>query len=83
MRIKTSSPPQITDANFSGTPSVHINSTFHRANDFPAIPRNWRRRHEPSEAAVDENLNHRVSRRIYSGLKAQTNPRKPLLFYYW
>jgi hypothetical protein len=38
MRIKFSYPPQITDANSSGAPSVHINSTFHRANDFPAHP---------------------------------------------
>ena len=33
---KDLSPPQITDANFSGAPSVHINSTFHRANAHPA-----------------------------------------------
>jgi len=34
----TSSLPQISYANFIGAPSVHINSTFHRANDFPTHP---------------------------------------------
>jgi hypothetical protein len=41
-----SSLPQISYANFIGAPSVHINSTFHRANDFRLIPKNWRRRHD-------------------------------------
>jgi len=38
MRGMTSSPPQISYANFIGAEFVHINSTIHRANDFPGHP---------------------------------------------
>jgi hypothetical protein len=51
-----SSLPQIRYANFSGAPSVHINSTFHRANDFPAHPEKLAAPSGPGKVAVDEEL---------------------------
>jgi hypothetical protein len=51
-----SSLPQISYANFIGAPSVHINSTFHRANDFPAHPEKLAAPSGPGKVAGDEEL---------------------------